>query len=71
MAQGTTIRISRWVSGTPQEVWDAYVTPEKFVDAVRAGDINLVALSALVLVVVGSVAAQKLFHRWQEQKSNS
>ena len=31
MAQGTTIRISRWVSGTPQEVWDAYVTPEKFV----------------------------------------
>ena len=24
------LRISRWVSGTPQQVWDAYVTPDKF-----------------------------------------
>lgn len=23
----TTLRVSRWVSGTPQQVWDAYTTP--------------------------------------------
>ena len=26
----TTLNISRWVSGTPQQVWDAYTTPELF-----------------------------------------
>jgi len=26
----TTIRIQRWVSGTPQQAWDAYTTPELF-----------------------------------------
>ncbi|NBN89938.1 MAG: hypothetical protein EBV24_06465 [Actinobacteria bacterium] len=31
MAGRTTLHISRWVSGSPQQVWDAYVTPEQFV----------------------------------------
>jgi len=26
----TTLNISRWVSGTPQQVWEAYTTPELF-----------------------------------------
>jgi len=26
----TTLRISRWVSATPQQVWNAYTTPEMF-----------------------------------------
>lgn len=31
MTEKTTLHISRWVSGTPQQVWDAYTTPELFV----------------------------------------
>jgi uncharacterized protein YndB with AHSA1/START domain len=30
MAGRTTLHVSRWVSATPQQVWDAYVTPETF-----------------------------------------
>jgi uncharacterized protein YndB with AHSA1/START domain len=31
VTEKTTLNISRWVSGSPQEVWNAYTTPDLFV----------------------------------------